>query len=725
MSRNLRLAVLSLLAAAAAFAQAGGTLRGTVTLESNGGPIHHASVLIVQLGRSAETDDEGRYEFRGVPPGTYSVIARIHALQDERKTVKIAAESAATLDFRLRLDALRQEVTVTASGREETSLEAMQSVTTLESLDLNTKMATSLGDVLDNETGIAKRSFGPGSSRPVIRGFDGDRVLILENGIRTGTLSSQSGDHGEAVDAAGLERLEVVRGPATLLYGTNALGGVVNAITRHSVLHQHPEKGLKGFMTGTGGMGNALGGGTAGFDFGLGNWLIWGGGGGLRSGDYNTPLGEIENSHSRNGQTNAGFGRYGEKTFFSLDYRLFDSRYGVPTAPEEEHGHDSVDLKVRRQTVRFNGGVRNIGSMLDRFQLTLNYSDYNHRELEGSEIGTEFFNKQFVHRAVFDQSRGGIRSGSFGFWGMHRDYKAVGEEALAPPTRQNAVAAFGLQSFDFERVRFQVGGRVERNGYKPDGLRSRSFTGFSGSAGMSVPIATSSAFVASYSHSYRAPALEELYNRGPHFGNLTFEIGNADLMRERSDGIDLSLRHQSRRLRGEANFFYYRLKDFVYLAPTGEIEEGLIGAEYRQADSRYTGFEGRLEAAVHNNLWLNLGLDTVNARLRPSNTPLPRIPPVRGRFGLDARFGGLSVRPELQLAADQSDVFTTEERTAGYGVFNLSGSYTVVRQHSMHVFSAMLFNAGDRLYRNHLSFIKAFAPEIGRGVKFSYTIRFF
>jgi len=163
----------------------------------------------------------------------------------------------------------------------------------------------------------------------------------------------------------------------------------------------------------------------------------------------------------------------------------------------------------------------------------------------------------------------------------------------------------------------------------------------------------------------------------------------------------------------------------VYLAPTGEIEEGLVKALYTQADSRYMGAEGRLDVGLHRDVWLNLGFDSVDAQLRESRTPLPRIPPVRGRIGLDARYKGLSFQPELVLANAQQQLYFNETPTAGYGVVNLGTSYTVARQHALHVFSLTVFNAADHLYRNHLSLLKEFAPEIGRGVRFAYTVRFF
>jgi iron complex outermembrane receptor protein len=644
---------------------------------------------------------------------------------DATQQVRVVTDGAATLDFQLRLTGLREEVTVTATGSEQTTFESFQAINTLDSTQISEESHPSLGEVLEKEPGVAKRSFGPGSARPVIRGFDGDRVLVLQDGASTGSVGSQSGDHGEPIDVLSLERLEVVKGPATLLYGSNAVGGVVNAISGHDYAHE----GWRGYLTGIGGTTNAQGGLSGGVEYGTGKWMLWGNGSGQRTGDYDTPVGRIENSGSRVGSGLGGFGRYGEKSFFSFTYGYDQRRYGVPFASFIESGGEeegsNIDIAMRRHDFRFNGGFRKVGTFVDAFRLTLDYSDYQHKELEDEAVGTTFNNKEFSYRGVFDQRRTGRLTGSFGFSGRHRDYASTGAEALAPPTIQNAFSAFALQTIDFDRVKFQLGGRVEHNSYDPQGLQPRSFTGFSGAAGIHLGLWTNGAFVANYTHSYRAPALEELYNNGPHVGNLTFEIGNPNLTRERNDGIDAALRHSSKRVRGEANVYYYNIKDFVFLAPTGEINEGLIEARYLQADSRFVGTEVSLDVAAHENFWINLGLDAVDAQLKESGTPLPRIPPLRGRVGFDWRLGGLNIRPEAMLVKDQTQIFPTETRTAGYAVFNIVGSYTLPSQHRAQIFSVNAFNLGDRLYRNHLSFIKDLAPEIGRGVRFTYTLRFF
>ena len=169
----------------------------------------------------------------------------------------------------------------------------------------------------------------------------------------------------------------------------------------------------------------------------------------------------------------------------------------------------------------------------------------------------------------------------------------------------------------------------------------------------------------------------------------------------------------------------YTFDDFVYLSLTGEFEHGLRVARFTQADSRFLGGEVQFNVALHPNLWLESGLDLVDAELADTGDPLPRIPPLRGKLGFDARWRGFSFRPEIVMASDQDEIYPTETRTPGYAVFNMTASYTLARSNLMHVFSAGLFNVGNTLYRNHLSFIKDLAPEIGRGARFTYTLRFF
>jgi iron complex outermembrane receptor protein len=233
-------------------------------------------------------------------------------------------------------------------------------------------------------------------------------------------------------------------------------------------------------------------------------------------------------------------------------------------------------------------------------------------------------------------------------------------------------------------------------------------------------------FVANYQHSFRAPALEELYNNGPHPGILVFDIGNPNLNSEQGDGVDFSLRHSTAHVRLEGSVYYYNLQNFVFTAFTGAIDPGshLPIVNYAQAKSRFVGTEASVEARVAPTFWLSGKVDYVRAELTELNKPLPRIPPLRGTLGLDWRYKAFSVRPEMILVNRQARVFDNETPTAGYGLFNLNTSYTFVTKRAAHILSLSGQNLTDKLYRNHLSFIKTIAPEMGRSLRLTYALRF-
>lgn len=709
-----------------AFAQSG-KISGKVTFGSDNSVLHQVSVRISELKLTVVTEDDGTYQFNNVPPGRYTIISHQEGFSDVVKTLVLTAGANAVVDFQLQLSGVREQVTVSATGETQSTFESIASVNTVDSNAILERAAVGLGDVLDNQPGVTKRSFGPGNSRPVLRGFDGDRVLVSTDGVRVGSLGSQSGDHGEPVDTLSVERIEVVKGPATLLYGSNAIGGVVNAISGHDE-GAHP--GLRGYLSGITASNSKQFSGSGGIEYGTKNWMFWGNGSGQRTSDYTAggDFGKVINSFTRSATGTGGFGYYSDKGFFTTDYNYFQSRYGIPF-DFNDPAAELRDLSMRRHNLKFTGGLNNIDSFVTGAKFTVDYSNYQHQELVDDIVGTTFNNKVFSYRGMFDQKKYGNLTGRFGFEGFTRDYSTVGDEVLIlGKVRQNSFSAFGLQEVKLERVTLQFGGRIENNGYNPTdaSLAKRDFTGFSGAAGIRVALWEGGAFVANYTHAFRAPALEELYNNGPHDGTLSFEVGNPNLQPETNNGLDFSLRHQNNRLRAEANFFYYDLKNYVFLAPTGQTDagSGLVIARYLQGNSRYMGSELSLDITANRFLNLIGGLDYVNAELK-TGQPLPRISPLRGRLGLDAHFKDLSVRPELILVDKQDRVFTNETATAGYGVFNIAANYIVPGKHFANIFSVNAFNLTNKLYYNHISFIKELSPEIGRGVRFSYTVRFY
>lgn len=742
----------SILFSAVGIAQTTGRISGKVTF-NNQTPLHDASVQIVQLKKSASTKDDGTFELTDIPPGRYTILVHIEGFADATRIVDVTSGENLNLDFSLQITSFKEQVTVTSSGTEQSVFDSFQTVDSVGQTRIIEKGATSIGEVLENETGVAKRSFGTGTSRPVIRGFDGDRVLVLQNGLRSGSVGSQSGDHGEPIDALSAERIEVVKGPGTLLYGSNALGGVVNVIDNDE-FNWH--RGFRGYVSTLGSTVDKQRAISGGLEYGFArNWMFRGNFSGVKSEDYQTPLGKVQNSATRSVSNSFGLGYYSDKSFLSGTFSTDIRRYGVPFAPLFEGGgkeklfgvgepflDEEIDLRLRRYSFRVTGGFRNLNnSFLSGVNYNLDYTNYRHKEIETAdgidEVGTVFDNKTFSYRSVFEQTKYKKLTGRFGFEGFNRNYEVNGaEQLITGKVKQNMFSAFVLEELNFEKVKFQFGGRIENNRYRPDNaeLLDRSFTGFSGGFGINVPLWKGGAFITNLSFSSRAPALEELYNNGPHIGTLTFEIGNQNLKMERSVGVDFSLRQLSKRVRFNFDVYYYRINNFVFLAPQDEdddgeidIEDGLRVGLYSQADASFFGAEANFEYTFNQYASFFMGGDLTNAKLIDSDTPLIRIPPSRLRTGINFYYKGLNVRPEAIFVDRRrnGDIFPLETPTPGYTLFNIAGSYTLANEHYAHIFSFNVFNLTDRLYRNHLSFIKDFAAEQGRGIRVGYTFRFY
>ncbi len=717
-----------LLLSLAAFAQGPsvtGTIHGIVRIEPANTAARNAVVTIAELRRSVLTDASGAFELKGIAPGKYQLFAHLDRVPDVVKTVEVTGGDQ-TVDFQLALTPVSEQVTVTASGSAEAAGSSYQSITSVGALELTQKNTLSIGEALEYQAGVAKRSFGPGSGRPVIRGFDGDRVLVLQDGLRVGGIASQSADEVEPIDMLSLDRVEIVKGPATLLYGSNAIGGVVNGISTNDVY----QRGLSGYLTTFGGTNNWQAGVSGGFKYGFRNFLIFGNGEAQKANDYRTPAGTILNSFARTDSVSGGAGWFPRKGWLVFSYSDDRRRHGIPAVPA---AIDLESLRERRHSFQVKGGLRDLPGFIENADVALSYNDYKAREFEfesdenKTELESTATNKNFNYRANLNHRRYGKLSGTFGLSGFTRDYKSIGKEAPAPHTGQHSFAVFGLERVDFERLGFQFGGRIEQNGYNPEGnFRKRNFVGFSGSAGVRVPIWMGGSIIANYQHSFRAPALEELYNNGPHPGILVFDIGNPNLNPEQGDGIDFSLRHNTDRVRLEAGVYYYNLRNFVYPAFTGATDPGsnLPIINYAQANSRFVGTEASIEAKVAATLWLNAKVDYVRAELTELNKPLPRIPPLRGMLGVEWRYKAFSVRPEMIWVNRQNRVFDNETPTAGYGLLNLNASYTFVTSRVAHIVSLSGQNLTDKLYRNHLSFIKGIAPEMGRSVRLNYALRF-
>ena len=488
-------------AAAPVRAQETGTVRGTVILEETGDPVDGAVILILGTGAFTFTDD-GAFEFTDVPAGEYVVSAQREHLATVQQPVTVAGGETASVDFTLSLSPVREEVTVTAQATlgAEATLRAFNAVTTLDSFDIAIEAPSSLGEALENEPGIANRSFGPGASRPIVRGFSGDRVHIIEDGIPTGDLSSTSDHHGVTIDPHNAERIEITRGPATLLYGSNIVG-LINVITPHAAyrnLLTPPESYGDMLIDGTrGGLGtdatsaNGQVGTHANLQHSRGNLLFWGSGAYRQAGDYDTPEGSVFNSATELSSGRAGFGYFGNSFFTSLSLTAEESRFGLPYEDrfhshggEEEHDHEAhghdpddpieIDLAAQRRVARLDMGWRNLENRAIQGVRTgffvIDVQDDHVDTLGGIEnIDTRFDNKTYITRTLVYRRPGERLGGRFGSELRFRNFEATGAEALSPRTEQVSFSVFDYEELNFGRYRLQVAGRLERTDYATAG----------------------------------------------------------------------------------------------------------------------------------------------------------------------------------------------------------------------------------------------------------------
>ena len=647
---------------------------GRVVIATSGAPAAGAEVLLTESGLLTRTDGEGHFVFEEVDPGG-GITIHVHLgfLSGEATylpDLSPGAEIALTEPIRIAFLGTRHEhVTVTAASGEPSGFGAFGTVISFEGPDLLAG-TPSLAELLEGAPGLAIRSLGPGPARPIIRGFDGDRVLVTEDGVRTGDIGSQAAEQGTIADPTQAERIEVVRGPAALLYGTNSVGGVVNLVSIGSQLAHSEISGFQGRASL--GAGTADDGRTGGARIQAGGdgWFAWGGGNTRRTGDYRSPLGSVEGSHTALDQGEAGFGLRGDRATLSAGVRLDDSRYGVPLAGmlhgAAEGEQETVDVAMERRQVRTDFGFEGLGDFFEAAAFTVRYSEFvqDEIEMEGNgppELETHHENRSLVFRGELEGSSGRLQS-RIGAWANFREFTSAGPEALAPDTRHTAVAAFALGEIRAsDRLSVLLGARLENNTYdaddrpepgedgddddddheevegggsfEPPAVVDRAFPGASASAGLRLDLSAENALVGTATISTRAPALEELYNFGLDAGIQAFEIGNPLLEPERSRGFDLSVRRDTDVFAGSASVFWYGIDNFTYGATTGG-RGGVTVISTEQADARHLGFEAG------------------------------RPPPVRhGRPGRDRLLGGREVsRPRPARAPD-----TAAERAAQAG----------------------------------------------------------
>jgi iron complex outermembrane receptor protein len=715
-----------LLAPSPTHAQQDGVISGTLTNSLSGEPIANATVVIETSSgtRQGRSGPDGKFTIPDVPPGTYQLVVKASGYLPSRTSLTVIAGPQLS-DLRINPELHYSEVT-SVSPDPTNQFESFQATDVLAGQDLTKALQNTLGATIEAQPGIALRSFGPGPARPVVRGLDGDRVLIVEDGLRMGDLSSQSGDHGVNVNPASASRIEVVRGPATLLYGANAIGGLVNVTTND--VPMAPVRGATGSVTIDGGSAASLGAGAGDVTIGNRTAAIHFGGSGRHAGDYSSPDGTIPNSFYRSALAEVGGSVTRDNGYFGGSYAYDRSHYGIPLVEEGQ-----TNLDPRRQVFNLRGERRNIGGLFQSLRGSFGVRRYRHDELDGDEIATSFRNDTTEFELLAGHRAAGALKGSIGASVLTRTFSTEGEEVLSPEVDQKGYATYLYEELTGSHASLQLGGRVEHAAFTPKADEiARDFTNFSGSVGLLLTPNDATTIAFSLASASRNPALEELYFHGPHGGNFAFENGNSSLDSEHSLGFDASVRARGPRATGEITFFVNKINGFIFREFSGEVEDDLPVTFFTQGDARLAGFESHLDVKVGELWWLEGGLDYVRGTLTTTDQPLPRMPPLRGRAGLRFQKNAFQIGADGIFTAKQDRIFAVDTKdgsvgetpTEGSNILKLFASYSFGPANALNTLTVRLDNATNALYHNHLNYLKDLAPEMGRDFRVVYSVKF-
>lgn len=718
--------------------QGRGEVAGKVR-DAEGGPVSHAEVIVGSSRRGVAVDGEGRFVVSGLPVGRHSLQVVAVGYAPDRREVEVVAGARLELEFVLRRTPLSLpglEVTATPGGGDPRAV--VQSTTQLSGRHLERELGSTLAETLQSQPGISVRSMGPAAAMPVLRGLTGDRILVLQDGQRTGDLAGSADDHGVTIDPLSAQRIEVVRGPATLLYGNNALGGVVNVISGDLPARVPGRvEGVVGAQTESAYPGGS---GTARVEVPIGErWVVSARGGVRRTGDVRIPrdpvLGErIENSGSRTRDGSLGLGYIGARTQAAAVFRAYDFEYGLPQPP----GADPVSLRGRRHEGSGRVEVETSSSIFPSFRLDGTVQDYRHDEVDdptGAVLQTFDLGTATASLLVRQGRIGPVTEGAWGVSGLFKSYAATGPQALTPAADSRGIGVFVFQEVGLggDGPALQLGGRFDD--YRITSVaspkfgpgRDRGFRAFSGSVGLRVPVRDGVSVAASVARSFRAPTVEELFSNAAHAGTGSVELGNPDLAAERGLGAELVVRVQDERWNGQFSAYRNRIDDYVYLAERGDTLLGgarLPVLAYVQDRATLQGVEGSLEWAALPSLVLGLMGDIVHAE-QADGTPLSFMPPAR--LGVLARWddGAFSFGGDLHHEFRQDRVGAAGELpTPAHLVARVFAGYRFRVGGQVHSISVRAENLTNELHREATSRIKDFAPGPGRNIAAVYRVVF-
>ncbi|WP_049622896.1 TonB-dependent receptor domain-containing protein [Frateuria defendens] len=553
-------------------------------------------------------------------------------------------------------------------------------VAVLAGSQLDDAKAGTLGETVSAIPGVQTAGLGKAVGRPVIRGMDGPRVAVLENGLGSQDVSNISQDHAVSIEPFLADQIEVLKGPSTLLYGSGAIGGVVNVVDGRIPM-KAPENGFSGRAEGR--YDSVTEGKTGVFRADAGNdgFALHVDGMRRDDGSYDIPGGTQANSQVKTTSGALGASLLGDWGYLGLSVSRYMDDYGSPAEPgDAAAGEDPVHIKLAQKRYDLKGGFNRPLPGIAKAEASFGHNDYQHVEYVGGSLGTTFKTQANEGRLLLTHEPLAGWEGAFGVQYVRRNFAAIGEETFVPATITKAWGAFLTEQREFGPVKLELGARRDRQTASPEGERRRRFNPASYSAGASWRFSDPWHLSLNLDHAERAPAEEELFANGPHEASHSFEIGNPAMKKETANQAELALHYHGQFVEGKVGVYYNRYRNFIYLADTGLVEDDLPVRQWSQHNATFRGAEA--EATVHlarnaGGAWdLRVYGDTVRARLDDHGGNLPRIP--AGRLGTQFSWSRDTLRASLgavhYFRQDQTAAFETP--TAGYTLVNAHLAWT-------------------------------------------------
>lgn len=626
-----------------------------------------------------------------------------------------------------------QEVVVTASPfATEENAQILTPAKVLAGDELRNKLGNSLGDTLSQELGVSASAFGAGASRPIIRGMEGPRVLMLQNGMSTADVSTVSNDHAVATEAATARQIEILRGPAALLYGSGAIGGLVNVVndriptelvgkpTGQVEARYGTVDGQKNTSFSVDGSAGQIGLHVDGNYRDTDNYKIPGN---AKQGDASTASGRLPNSFTHESSVGVGGSYIADWGHIGASVSSLDDHYGIPTAEKS-----FIDLHQTRYDI--DSLVREPFAGIESFKFKLGYTDYTHTEKkEDGTADTVFSNRALQTRwELAHKPLAGWR-GNFGIQTEQNNYSALsavdGSPQLTPKTKSSTFAGFLVEERKFGSVLASAGLRLESVKRRPEGLQNRDFNLFSWSTGALWSFVPGYGLGATYSVAQRAPTVEELYSNGPHESTSTFDIGNGSLQKETSHNIELSLQKTEGLVRWKGNLFQNKVKNYVYGRTNGQVDATgnadpageFLQRFWSQGDATIHGAEVEVSYNLNNDGFSVRGFaDTSRGKLDNQGS-LPLQPATRYGVDLGWKQGPWASGARVLRALKQDRLAAFESsQTPSYTQLDANLSYTQKLQTMRVTWFALVKNLLNQDIRYSTAVLKDTVPQSGRNL---------